>query len=198
MLLTVHRFSDSPPFGCLWGRMLPVQSKRTLEIGSFEAVLTGLVLPMGLRVESVKLSGIGLKCSYEPFSATADVPGKLEVFVAEQDLADFLNKMSPAGLKNVSVEARGGTLHIRATKTVLIDVKAYAICSLRIVEGKRLFVDLESIDIMGAGPKQLIQSQLDKINPVLDTADFPVNATLDTVEVAKGGILLLGRIEPNP
>jgi hypothetical protein len=174
-----------------------VQKSRTLEIGSFEAVLHDVLLPMGLNVQTVKLSGLGLKCSSHPLTANADEPGKLEVFVAEKDLANFLNKTSPAGLKNISVEAKDGTLHINATKTVLIDVKAFAICSLRIVDGKRLFVDLESIDIMGAGPKQLIQSQLDKINPVVDTADFPVNATLDTVIVAQGGIHLLGRVEPS-
>jgi len=175
-----------------------LKKSRTLEIQSFDANLRGLILPMGLRVDSVKVSGFGLKCSYKPFEATSDEPGNLEVFVSEKDLAEFLNKMSPAGLKNVSVEAKGGTLHIRATKTVLIDVKAYAICSLRIADGKKLFVDLESIDIMGAGPKQLIQSQLDKINPIVDTADFPMDATLVTVEVAQGGVLVRGRIEANP
>lgn len=173
-----------------------MQKNRTLEIGAFDAVLNNLMLPMGLSVQTVKLSGQRLKCSYDPFAAHAEEPGRLEVFVSEKDLADFLNKMSPAGLKNVTVEAKGGTLHIHATKTVLIEVKAYATCSLRIVESRRLFVDLESIDVMGAGPKQLIQSQLDKINPVLDTADFPVKATLDTVEVSQGGIRLFGRISP--
>jgi hypothetical protein len=174
-----------------------LRKNRSIEVGIFDAVLGGLILPMGLRVQSVKLSGVGLKCSYPPFAAESEKPGILEVFVSEADLADFLNKMSPAGLKNVSVEAKGGLLHIRATKTVLIDVKAYAICSLRIVDAKQLFVDLQSVDIMGAGPKQLIQSQLDKINPVVDTTDFPFVARLNTVEVAEGGILLKGTIAPD-
>ena len=170
--------------------------KRTLDIESFDANLRGLVLPMGLRVASVKVTGQGLNLSHDPFGAEIGEPGRLEVFVSEQDLGDFLNKMSPAGLKNVVVEAKNGVLHIRATKTVLIEVKAYATCSLRIVESKRLFVDLESIDIMGAGPKQLIQTQLDKINPVVDVDDFPVHATLEVVQVSQGGILLHGRVSP--
>ena len=170
--------------------------KRTLDIESFDANLRGLILPMGLRVDSVKLSGQDLRLSHKPFEAAVEEPGRLEVFVTVGDLAAFLNKTSPNGLKNVAVEGKNGVLHIRATKTVLIDVKAYAVCSLRIVDSQKLYVDLESIDIMGAGPKQLMQSQLDKINPVVDVADFPVEATLETVKVSPEGIVLLGRVAP--
>ena len=176
--------------------MQPVKEKRSLEIGSFDAVLRGVILPMGLRIQTVKVSGNGLQCTHHPFAVTAQDPGALEVFLAETDLADFLNATSPAGLKGVSVEAKQGALHIKGTKTVLIDVKVYAVCALRIVDSTKLFVDLESIDIFGSGPKQLIQSQLDKINPVLDTADFPISAKLDSVEITQGGILLRGWVEP--
>lgn len=178
------------------GRMHRVKHKRILEVGSFDINLRGLVLPMGLRIESVKITGFDLRCTYSPVSVVAEEPGELQVFVSEKDLTEFLSTMSSAGLKNVSVEARDGALHIRAVKTMLIDMKAYAVCSLRIVEGKRLFVDLESVEIMGVGPKQLIQNQLDKINPVVDADDFPIPATMDTVEITRGGILLRGRVEP--
>lgn len=171
-----------------------MQKKQALEIGSFSAELSGLILPVGLRVKNVKLSGSGLRCTAHPPSAVSDEPGDLEVFVAQEDLAKFLNESSPAGLKNVQVEAREGRLHITATKTVLIDLKAQAACTLRIVEGRKLFVELESVDILGAGPKQLVQSFLDKVNPVLDTADFPVDATLESVLVGGGGVLLRGKV----
>ncbi len=151
---------------------------------------------MGLRVDTVKVSGVGLHLTHEPFSITTDAPGTLEVFVDEKDMAELLNKMAPAGLKNVSIEAKNSVLHIRATKTLLIDLKAYAVCSLRIVGGQKLFVDLESVEILGSEPKQLIQTQLNKINPVIDLADFPFEATLETVEIGRGGIHLKGRVEP--
>ena len=173
-----------------------MKHKRTLEVSRFDVNLRGLVLPMGLRIESVTMAGFDVRCTYSPISVTAEEPGELQVFVSERDLSQFLNSMGSVGLKNVSVEARDGALHIRATKTVLIDMKAYAVCSLRIVDGKRLFVDLESVEIMGVGPKHLIQSQLDKINPVVDMDDFPIPATMDTVEISQGGILLRGRVEP--
>jgi len=172
-----------------------VKKKRTLEIASFDVCLRGLLLPMGLRIDQVKIAGYDLECTYSPFGAKAERPGDLEVFVSDKDLSAFLNAMPNIGLKNVTVEAKNGALHIRATKTVLIEMKAYAVCSLRIVDGGKLFVDLESVEIMGVGPKQLIQTQLDKINPVVDVADFPIPAVLDTVEIAEGGIVVRGRVE---
>ncbi|MDR3689003.1 MAG: LmeA family phospholipid-binding protein [Fimbriimonas sp.] len=170
--------------------------KHVFDIGRFEANLAGVMLPMGLRLEKVILSGGNLKVVGNPFSAELDEPGRLEVNVSEADLADFLNRMSPAGLKNVSVEAKNGLLHIRATKTVLIEVKANVTCSLRIVEGTKLFVDIQTVDVMGVGTKQLMQTQIDKINPVIDTLDFPVPSRLEEVEIVNGMIRVRGRVSP--
>ena len=176
--------------------MLRVTHKRSVDISRFEANLFGIILPMGLRVERVHITGADATVIHEPFSATLEDPGRLEVFVKQEDIAGFLNQTAPAGLKNVTVEAMAGFLHVRATKTVIIDVKAYVVCSLRIVGESKLFVDLESVDVMGVGTKQLMQSQIDKINPIIDTTDFPVASKLETVEVVEGGILLRGRISP--
>ena len=171
-----------------------MNQNRDLKIGSADVSLRGLILPMGLRIDTVLIQGSNLSCSYSPTNITAEEPGKLDVFVSAVDLNQFLNTMAGTGLKNISIEAKDGALHIRATKTVLIDVKAYAVCTLRIDSHRKLFVDLQSVEIMGVGTKQLIQSQLDKINPVVDTADFPIPALMDTVQIVDGGIKVLGRV----
>ena len=177
------------------GRMHRVNRKRVLEVASFDAHLRGLILPMGLRIDSVKISGDHLKCGYKPLEVEADQPGTMEVFVSDTDLASFLNAMPGLGLKNVTVEAKDGALHLKATKTVLIEMKAHVVCSLKIENRRQLFVQLESVDIMGVGPKQLIQAQLDKINPVVDVADFPIPANLESVQIVSGGIFVKGTIE---
>ncbi len=176
--------------------MLRVTHKQAVAIGRIEANLFDVVLPMGLKVEKVSISGTDLTVTHDPIGAQMPDPGRLEIFVSEKDLARFLNEQSPAGLKNVSVEAKNGMLHVRATKTVLIDVKAYVVCSLRIVDNSKLYVDLESIELMGVGPKHLMQAQIDKINPVIDAKDLPIQATMDRVEIGNGGIILRGRVWP--
>ena len=176
--------------------MLRVIDSRSIQVQEVEAVFRGVTLPMGLRVEKVTIRATNIEASHDPLTIRPEQPGHLEVFVSEVDLADFLNRSGPVGMKNVSVQAHEGTLHIRATKTVVIDVRIYVVCALRIVERSKVYIDLESADLMGVGTKQLMQTQIDKINPVIDCKDFPIPSELESVEVIQGGILMKGRVSP--
>jgi hypothetical protein len=173
-----------------------VSKKETLDVGEFTAHLRNVKLPMGLLVDDVRLAGSGLHLQHDPFVAKVVEPGQLEVFVSEASLADFLNVQAPAGLRNFQVEARDGKLFVLAVKTVIVDLKASAVCTLRIVDQSKLMVDIESVDVGGAGVKNLIQSQMDRLNPVLDVADFPVKAKLLSVGVERNGVILFGTVEP--
>jgi hypothetical protein len=175
-----------------------VPHNETLDVGEFTAHLRNLVLPMGLRVDDVRLYGKGLHLERTPFAARLEAPGTLEVFVGEASLAAFLEAQAPAGLKDFQVEARDGKLHIRAVKTVIVAIPATAVCRLRIEDGRRLFVELESVEVAGgASIKTLVQNQLDRINPIVDAADLPlVRATLNEVKVDRGGVILTGQVEP--
>jgi hypothetical protein len=52
------------------------------------------------------------------------------------------------------------------------------------------------VNVLGAGPRQLVQKQLDSINPVIDASELPLNVTLGSVEVGGGKVLLKGRLSP--
>lgn len=153
---------------------------------------------MGLRVDDVRLYGRGLHLVREPFAAQLQSPGKLEVFVSETSLAEFLERQAPAGLKDFKVEARDGKLFVKAVKTMIVAIPATAVCALRVEEGKRLMVDLESVEVAGgASIKTLVQNQLDRINPIVDAADLPmVNATIEEVRMENGGVILTGQVVP--
>lgn len=151
---------------------------------------------MGLVVDDVRLAGNGLHLEREPFAISVPEPGKLEVFVSDASLGLFLDKQAPAGLKNFRVQAKDGKLNVQAVKTVLVDLKASAVCSLIIEDMTKLVVKLESVDVAGAGIKNLIQAQLDKINPIFDLADLPIKGTLESISMDNGGVVLLGSIAP--
>lgn len=179
------------------GILSPVPKNETLDIGEFTAHLRSIVLPLGLRVDDVRIYGKALHLEQEPFSATLPEPGKLEVFVSETSLAEFLERQSPAGLKNFRVEARDGKLFVNAVKTIIVSIPATAVCRLKIVNQRQLFVELESVEVGGgASIRTLVQNQLDAINPIVDIADIPmVRASLDEIRMENGGVILVGRVE---
>lgn len=173
-----------------------VSDKGTVEVESFEARLAGVRLPMGLRLQQVQIDGQGLRVEKEPLLIQMPRPGNLLVVVAQKDLSDFLEHESPGGLRDFEVQMKPGELHVWATKNMLLDIRAHAICTLRIAVGSQLHVDLQSVEAMGMGATSLVQSQLEKINPVFDVADLPFRALLDSVEIEAGHLTLRGRVSP--
>lgn len=166
-----------------------------LDVGEFSAQLKNVSLPMGLKVDEVRLTGQGLHLERKPFVLTVAEAGVMDVFVSEASLAAFLEEKSPAGLRKFQVRAKEGKLYVDAVKTVLVDLKATAVCELRIEEGARLMVDILSVDVAGAGIKNLLQAQLDKINPIIDASDFPFPVVLESVK-AEDGVILTGKVSP--
>lgn len=168
-----------------------------MDVASFEAHLRGVLLPIGLKLDTVDIRGQGLHLEKRPFVAEVQRPGEMVVTVQAESLAAFLEHQSPGGLRNFQVDIQGGRLYVQATKTILIEVRATAVCTLRIVDGKQLFVDLENVDVLGgSGLTNMVRQQMDALNPVLDAEDLPVEATLTEVEADAGRIVLKGQIRP--
>jgi hypothetical protein len=173
-----------------------VAENHKLDVGKVNAVFRELLLPMGLLVDVVEVEAEGLHFETEPFQASVRQPGSFEVFVGERSLAKFLNQKAPAGIKNFEIEAVPTKLNVTATVKMIIELGASAVCTLRIVDQRFLYVDLESVNVMGAGATSLVSTQLEKINPVLDVEEFPVRATLDEVHIVEGGVRLKGTVAP--
>lgn len=170
----------------------------SIDVRTFHATLTDVLLPMGLNLDEVRLEGEKLHGEKKPFRITLEQPGKLEVVVSEASLTIFLNKKAPGGLQDLEIQVRNGRLFIDGRVRMIIEVAASAVCTLRIVDGKQLFVDLESVDVLGVGAKTLVQNQLDSINPVLDASDLPLDATLTEVHAEDGRVVLRGLVSPPP
>lgn len=173
-------------------------SNHRVEVGPFAFNFKDVLLPMGLNVANVDVQGYGATLESEPFSLRLVQPGTLMAEVTETDLAAFLEKQAPGGLHEFSIRAEGGKLNVGAKKTVLVDLKVKAVAGLRIVNERQLWIDIESVDVMGYGAKNTVQTVIDKLNPVLDAADLPVEATLTSVEIRDGRVILFGTVAPRP
>ncbi|MEQ1823935.1 MAG: DUF2993 domain-containing protein [Fimbriimonadaceae bacterium] len=163
-----------------------------ITVGAFGASFDNVMLPMGLMLNHVLIQGKAGTIFTDPLNIQLDSPGQVEVHVHESSLSAFLEKESPAGMRDVNISAQSGVIKLKATVKVLFEIKAEALCTLKIVNGKQLFVVLESVEMAGVGAKSLAEQQLEKINPVLDVADLPLNLTLESVRIENGEIVLHG------
>ncbi len=168
----------------------------TVEIGKYEVKLQDGVLHIGLTVDLVEISGASLTVSGPPLKVEAQDHADITIAISEGAVAAFLEKKAPVGMRDFSVKIADGRLQIEAIKTVLVDLKMKAICSLRIDKGARVFIDLVSVDVMGAGIKQFVQNQLDKVNPVIDIETFPIRATLTDIVAESGMLKVNGTASP--
>ena len=174
-----------------------MRGPETLDFDAMYAAFRRVLVSIGLTVDEVRISGKAAHLVREPFSIQLDEPALIEAEILQGDVQTFLTKTAPGGLKNVSVKMENGKVMVEATMQVLVPVPVSAVCTLRIDGGKRLFIDLESVSVLGGAPKSLVQKQLDAINPVFDLDTLPVNGALDSVEIEGGKALLKGHLEPN-
>ncbi len=165
-----------------------------VHVESLAALFRNLRLPVGLVVDEVRLEGDGLALNTPKSSVGLDRPGRVVATISEHRLAEFLNLKAPGGLRGFAVRAEGGELTVTAQAPMLIPVKATAQCSLEIVDGKRLNVVLKDVEVLGLGARGLVEAQLDKLNPVFDAAELPLDVTLTRVEVEGGLLTLHGEI----
>lgn len=168
----------------------------TLDFEAMYAAFKRVKISVGLIVDEVRITGKDAHLVREPFSINLDQAATIEAEILQADVQDFLIKNAPGNMGNVSVKMEDGKVTVDATMQILVSVPVTAVGTLRIDAGKRLFIDLESVSVLGGAPKSLIQKQLDAINPVFDLDTFPVNGTLDSVEIANGKALLKGHLDP--
>ncbi|HWA83365.1 MAG TPA: LmeA family phospholipid-binding protein [Fimbriimonadaceae bacterium] len=171
--------------------------QNSLDVGHFAARLLAVTLPMGLSLDEIIIQGENVHLEKEPFQISLPEPGSMEVRISDASLAEFLNNRAPGGLSGFKVRFADGFIHVEAKASIIISVNVGAVCRLRIEDGTKLFVELVRMEsIGGSGAHNLVQRQLDGINPIIDVKDLPFNAALDTVETEGAWLVLKGTISP--
>lgn len=168
-----------------------------ITVGAFGASFENVMLPMGMMLNHVIIQGTTGVITTDPFHIQLSSLGTIEAHVSEQSLAAFLEKQAPGGMRDVSISAQNGRISLNATiKMMLFDIKAEAVCTLRIIDGKQLFIILRSVEMAGVGAKSLAEQQIEKINPVLDVSDLPLTIVLRDVKIEGGEVILYGTASP--
>lgn len=172
------------------------ETPETLDFAGMYAAFKRVKVHIGLIVDEVRISGQAAHFVREPFSITLDEPAQIEADLLQRDVQAFLAATVTAGLRDFAVRMEDDKMYVDATMQILVSVPVSAICTLRIDGGKRLFIDLESVSMLGGAPKSMVQKQLDAINPVFDLNTLSIDGGLDSVEISKGKATLKGHLAP--
>lgn len=167
-------------------------------VGPWEIAFQNFVTPVGLEIAAVRLWGEGASMETQPFRYAMQGYAKLQALIHQSSLEAFIRTKLPDNMSNAVVTLEPGKVIVKATVKVILPVTATTVCTLRVVEGKQIFVDLVSVEMLGAGVKSLVQKQIDAINPVLDAADWPVDVQLESVTIEAGRIVVEGTVTPPP
>jgi len=170
--------------------------KDDVAIGGLDATFTDVALPFGLTLNRVHITSGAATLGSDPFSIRLDEPGQVEVSLSEAYLQAFLNRKAPGGLKDFQIRLDKGEVLVEASLKLFIEVRASAVCTLRIENGTQIWVDLIDVNVLGVGAKSLVQSHLEKMNPVVDVADFPFQIHLEQAAINAGQLLLTGTASP--
>lgn len=164
------------------------------ELDSLELRLKRVSLPIGLVLDEVLISGKGARVSTDPFAVHLDEPGRVVVKIHEGSIERFLERLQLGGASDFSVQATGGRLHIQTSVRVLVEIRVNVLCSLESEGGKRLDIVIE--DGEPAAAKRMLESQIDKINPILDLSELPLDMTIEEIVIDEGWVELRGTVQP--
>jgi len=163
-------------------------------VNEFEAVFRGVNLPFGLTLDAVRVTAQKSSVSEHPFRVDFENPGRVLATIGEGNLTTFLNAKSPGGLHDFEVKLDAGKLFISASVRVVVEVRASAVCSLEIRDTKQIWVKLEQVEVLGVGARRLVEKQLEKINPVLDAAQIPLQIEFESATLSDGELIVVGRL----
>ena len=167
--------------------------EKRIEFDYLSAMLQGVVLPQGPKIDQLIISSPAAEISVKPFELKLQQAAEIEARVGEKSLAEFLNDMAPGGLSGFHAECIDGQIRVKAKAKFIVDIPVEAVCTLRIQDGRELHVELVSVNVLGGGATSLVEDQIKKVNPILKRDDVPFDFEMNTVEIADHAVIIKGR-----
>lgn len=167
---------------------------KSIVTGKMEATFHDLELSIGLKVKLMKLASGRSTMELHPFNLLFDRPGTVEVEVTQEAVAEMLERHAPPGLGRFSVVAQYGKLFVEARANLGVKVKVDAVATVEIEGHDRIVVRLEKVGSLPGPVSDLVAKQIERVNPLVSTDDWPAKVKLDTVSVDHGMVVVRGQL----
>ena len=154
-----------------------------MRLQEFAALLVGLQLPNGLRIDEIEIKGDGVGFDPDSKAVALDAPAKVEARVSAESLRMMLERELPTQVRDPRVSLQGGQIQVEVSVAMIVVMDVTCVVQLRVKDDSELWVDLVSVDKPGivAG---IVEAQLTKVNPVFRTKDLPFPFKITSVRVA--------------
>lgn len=150
--------------------------------------------PVGLLIDEVRFEGESWRL--EPSDlARSSGSGTFVATVRAKSIEVFLENLRPADLYDIEVSVAPDGVHIEAKKQVIVPIPVTAQAVLELTSGSELSIRLVSAAAMGAGLKNLVSSQIEKMNPIVEANMFPVPVVFEGVEHREGEVVVRGSVK---
>lgn len=163
----------------------------SIGVGAWAATFAHLETSVGLVIDELTLQADSTRIATDPFSVAME-PAELEAKISAEAVASFLERKAPGGLQSFAVQLIDGKLIVEASARVIVEIRARVVCTLRIVDGKEIWVDLASADGVPSPVRGLVESNIAKVNPVFDASELPLDVTLTSIAADEGVVTLHG------
>lgn len=164
-----------------------------LKVDGFRFEVAGLVVPIGLRIDSLILSGTAGEVNPDPFSIQLSEEGDVVARVSAASLAAFLRTKLPM-VSDLTVRLADDRMTIDATVRVLVEIRGTAVARLLVQDERYLVVALD--DVEPALLRNLLEGQLASFNPVFDAQDLPLSVRLTHVTLENDELVVYGHARP--
>lgn len=149
--------------------------------------------PVGLLIDEVQFEGENLRINPDDL-VKSQGNGTFTAIVKAKSIEVFLDKLQPADLYEFEVAVKPDGIHIEAKKQVIVPIPVTAQAVLELSSPESLSIRLISAAAMGAGLKNLVSTQIERMNPIVEANMFPVPVVFERVEHREGEVVVLGRV----
>jgi len=158
----------------------------SFELGCLEAKATGLRLANGLVVDSLEIEAndVAYVEAESGMRGRANITARLLPASVER----FLAAQVPASVQNVRVAFEDGEVVVRATATLILTVEVTVRVALELHAEAKLVAVVISVE--PAIARRLIEDEIAKVNPLLDSSTLPILTRIQSIEVRPDAVTL--------
>lgn len=128
-------------------------------------------------IAEAEVKSEGIEISMKPLLVTKGMKASIRAVIRADDLREHLERTKPGGLAAFNVTMEADEITVTGVTKLLIPVQVGARGRLVFSNARLEFVP-ERAEVAGVpAPEGMVREQLDKINPILDLSELPLEVS---------------------